>query len=461
MKFILIVICGLIAVSGCRHELPGIVTFIHNDDGTTYTMSDTSGNKLNTVQAMIEFSDYSWYNVGGHRKLDSKYEVQGGKWGFVGSISHAHEFKIITGPIFDDFLPFGEDLAAVRVDDRWGFVDTAGQWAIPARFDAGLMKPANVDGWYGTYSKGTTWVSENGKSLRIDKKGVPSGSLTYDIDASEIFRNTVSRPEFYPLLAKTIWKAAWFKENGRWGVLRDDEVILFPAILDVPKPFRPFGDSLIWLYDSSQFGLWARSGRWVIAPQFEDVRVYASHAWVNKKGSDIDDLLLELSSKGNWGLVDSLGKIIIESGKDGVSFGASEMPVKVNGKWKYVWKGIYLDKPVQYDPERENPYHTAMAAVTGEGAEEVERDIRTFLDIKAGELFACYEQERKKQPDLKGMLRTKITLANDGRVQHIDFVKNTIGGIVSECIREKIAAWVFPIHAKGAMVVENTFVYTP
>ena len=54
---------------------------------------------------------------------------QGGKWGYI---DRAGTFVI--PPRFDEAWGFSEGLAAVRQDGLWGFVDRTGRLPIPARY---------------------------------------------------------------------------------------------------------------------------------------------------------------------------------------------------------------------------------------------------------------------------------------------------------------------------------------
>lgn len=109
------------------------------------------------------------------------------------------------------------------------------------------MKPVTAKGWYAIFLNGAAWVNQNGKAFRVDKNGRPIGTKTYHIDPRFIYkaeRNTrLFEYENYQLL----WKAAWFEEGGRWGILKNDETVLMSPSVSEPVPFRPFQDGVVWL----------------------------------------------------------------------------------------------------------------------------------------------------------------------------------------------------------------------
>jgi hypothetical protein len=68
---------------------------------------------------------------------------------------------------FDRVQSFSEGLAAVRVGDRWGFIDRTGRMVIPARFEEGPTHGPPI----GSFKKGLAAVYENGSWQFIDVSG--------------------------------------------------------------------------------------------------------------------------------------------------------------------------------------------------------------------------------------------------------------------------------------------------
>jgi len=63
-------------------------------------------------------------------------------------------------PKFEDAGVFSDGLAQIKVKDRWGFIDTDGKFAIPARFEDVLP-----------FKSGLAWVSIDNKWAYIDRFG--------------------------------------------------------------------------------------------------------------------------------------------------------------------------------------------------------------------------------------------------------------------------------------------------
>lgn len=113
-----------------------------------------------------------------------KPDQQDGRWGFVDD----KNVTMITYS-FDEVRPFSEGLAAVRVNDKWGFVNLGGELVIPFRFDNnGLIMDSvdsnksetNVKGTSNTKSESAfiftdnkAWVGnlQDGSKICIDKEG--------------------------------------------------------------------------------------------------------------------------------------------------------------------------------------------------------------------------------------------------------------------------------------------------
>lgn len=99
-----------------------------------------------------------------------KAKQQDGKWGFVDD----NDVVMITYS-FDDIRPFSEGLAAVSIDDKWGFLNLGGELVIPFNF---INDTATASETYQgvsafVFKDGKAWVSTlaNGQKTCVDKTG--------------------------------------------------------------------------------------------------------------------------------------------------------------------------------------------------------------------------------------------------------------------------------------------------
>lgn len=82
------------------------------------------------------------------------------KWGYIDTSGH---FAI--EPKFEEAHRFSEGLAAVLIDEKWGFIDRTGRIAIPAKYGIG------VDSNQHDFSEGLALVYFQNKCVYLDKTG--------------------------------------------------------------------------------------------------------------------------------------------------------------------------------------------------------------------------------------------------------------------------------------------------
>lgn len=114
--------------------------------------------------------------------------------------------KIIVYPKYDSIYNFHEDIAAVRVGEKWGFIDTYGKEIVKPQYD-----------YVGSFVHGYAPVKLNGKAGYIDKAGNNITGLIFD--------------ETRPLDIQSGY--SWAKQNGKWGVIKINGVEEDKSILQV------------------------------------------------------------------------------------------------------------------------------------------------------------------------------------------------------------------------------------
>lgn len=86
-----------------------------------------------------------------------------GKYGFIGKT------KIVLPMKYEDANGFSEELAAVKINGKWGFVDTEGQEVIAAQYEEAKY-----------FNEGFAGVKKDGKWGVIDKANQPLLPFLYD-----------------------------------------------------------------------------------------------------------------------------------------------------------------------------------------------------------------------------------------------------------------------------------------
>ena len=75
---------------------------------------------------------------------------------------------------------------------------------------------------------------------------------------------------------------------------------------------------------------------------------------------------------------------------------------------------------------------------------------------------ACYEQQLKRNPSLKGKIVVRFTIGSTGRITEVDIDDNQMGNDeVASCIKAKIRAWTTPFKPDGDATVSYPFVFQP
>ncbi len=84
--------------------------------------------------------------------------------------------------------------------------------------------------------------------------------------------------------------------------------------------------------------------------------------------------------------------------------------------------------------------------------------------VKTGQraIMACYENELKRNPTLKGRIKLGITINTQGKVAKIDTIDNTMKNpAVENCVTSRMGSWRFPTPKGGEVYVEYPFIFQP
>ena len=104
------------------------------------------------------------------------------RWGYVDTAG-----RLVIGPWFDEVDQFSEGLAAVEQSDKWGYIAPSGRFAVEPQFDfAGWFHSGyaqvHLDGKTGLIDKAGAWVLEpefEDAEIRVDEDGLVSVTEDY------------------------------------------------------------------------------------------------------------------------------------------------------------------------------------------------------------------------------------------------------------------------------------------
>ena len=221
---------------------------------------------------------------------------------------------------FDEARSFLENLAAVKVNGKWGLIDVKGNFVVPAEYESiSFYKETAIIKIAGKYGV----ISTTGKEI------IPAQyeEITYSKD----WRN---RPQ-NELLA--------VKQGSKWGVCDRSGKEIVPVYYD---KIEINSNGTINVSLNSQVGLLDKNGRTLIPVGYSFI--FSSSRWDEK------DSLKNLSTVGiggKWGIVDQSGKEIIPVVYDRVSMGANLIRVQKDKKFGFSnYRGQEVI-PLKYDED--------------------------------------------------------------------------------------------------------------
>ncbi|HZZ85407.1 MAG TPA: AgmX/PglI C-terminal domain-containing protein [Anaeromyxobacteraceae bacterium] len=103
------------------------------------------------------------------------------------------------------------------------------------------------------------------------------------------------------------------------------------------------------------------------------------------------------------------------------------------------------------------------------GMEEAEVDspdidqakLGAFIRARMSAVKACYENQLKRNPSLRGKIRVRFTILETGGISDIQAVENSIGSSeVASCIVATMRTWRTQFHPSGVVTVEHGFVFS-
>lgn len=118
--------------------------------------------------------------------------LKGGKWGF------SNGMKTVIPPTYDEVFGFKEDVAAVELDGKCGYINSEGEIVIPLEYDIAM-----------SFSEGLAMVSKGEKCGYINKEG--ELVFNFEYDAATPFEGGEAK----------------VKKDGKWATLQKDGSLQF------------------------------------------------------------------------------------------------------------------------------------------------------------------------------------------------------------------------------------------
>jgi len=158
------------------------------------------------------------------------------KFGFVDSTG-----DFVIAPTFDEVLPFSEGLAAARIGDKWGFIDSSGHFVIRQQFKTAYYfrqgaAVAELDSGY-------VLIDRSGKVLADGVQEVDSitdGRIPASLDEKSGFldvKGNVAIPFVYDGVTKFSDGFAAVRRGEKWGYVNRDGQMVIPPRFDLAGVF--------------------------------------------------------------------------------------------------------------------------------------------------------------------------------------------------------------------------------
>ncbi|MDH4090494.1 MAG: WG repeat-containing protein [Cyclobacteriaceae bacterium] len=255
-------------------------------------------------------------------------------------------FKLIDGFGFN-LKGFEDGLVPVKVGDKWGFLNTAGKLAIPAKYDdatdfnGGYVPVKSGDKYLVLNTKGEEtavegsgildvktfseslapfraadkqfgFIDQEGKiaiQAQFESVGYFHNGLAWAKTADKTVGFIDKKGEWVIKPTFTVAKdfeaesgLARIKTGDTWGYVSKTGEVVSAGDTDI---FEDFSDGLARGRKDGKFGFLDSKGSWVIEPQFDGSRDFKNGYAAVKKGE-------------RWGVIDKTGRWVIEPSFDGI-----------------------------------------------------------------------------------------------------------------------------------------------
>lgn len=234
-------------------------------------------------------------------RMERRYlYCEGGKWGYVDTLGNW-----VMPAQYDKALDFREGVARVALEGKWGLVNKRFETIVKPQYDFIDYLYASGDEVLlsvGLNRSGYGFIDEQGEISILpsfsDVGNFREGLVRFQEDGLWGFANTrgeIVIPAQYQEVGDFHEGRARFRNQRSWGYIDEQGTVL------VPETYLRAGDfhgGLAWVQGDKFYGFIGRDGAMVIEPAYS-------------QAGDFYEGLAKARRKGQWGLIDSRGKWVL------------------------------------------------------------------------------------------------------------------------------------------------------
>lgn len=273
---------------------------------------------------------------------------QNDRWGFIN-----REGRFAIQPQFHDAFGFSEGLAAVEKGEKYGYIDKNGTFIIAPKYD-----------WAMPFSEGAATATLGDATFVIDKKGNPLFDLDDDTADVESFSNGLA------VITKDL-KSGYLNRDGK--------VVIEPQF----DYATPFVDGIALVNIGEKWGFINTQGEYVLPLQFDEAENFSEGVapvcqdglwrFVDCQGKTVANLgaqyatvfsLIEgraiVEKEGKFGAVDKAGNLIIDTRFDHLGTFSEGLAYARMGKTQG-----FVTPTGTFDIQRPIPSRTLFDRLTG------------------------------------------------------------------------------------------------
>lgn len=275
---------------------------------------------------------------------------------------------------YDEVRKFSEEMAAVKVNGKWGFINKSGKEVIKPEYDAAT-----------DFENGFARVKLNGRWGCINKKGKVVVPIEYNIVLSiseglagvrrgyiyeeetgyvDMSGNEVVPFNSYGKFSSFSGGLACVSLSGRHGFINQlGEVVIKLKYDDA----YGFSDNMAPVKMNGKWGAIDRSGTEIILPKYDAIFYENDKVDDRIQYAGFSEGMLSVKLNGKWGYVNQYGVEVIPMLFDEVAtfFRGGMAPVRLNDKWGYV--NLSGDIVVQPKYDEANEFFDELTSVSLNG----------------------------------------------------------------------------------------------